>query len=207
VTDLHRVRDAEGTYARSTLLAPDCLAAIAKANLAFIDLLRTRAACPQPSTYGISAKTLNRLAQLPRAQQVTLADCPYALFDFAYADGRLWRTLTQRPAVAGLMPDDATSKFVRMAVFLTWHLSRSSDEPATLGLGMAPDVLRIWRGVELDDLEHIAGGASAALTARFASHGPFWDRLIMSAITREMSPSSSIRLLGLQLLAASHLSS
>ena len=167
MSDLHRVRDAEGTYARSALLAPDCLDAIAKANLAFIELLRAR----------------------------------------AYADARLWRTITQRPALPDLTPDNPNSKFVRMAVCLTWHLSRSSDEAAILGLGMAPDVLRIWRGVELNALEEIASAAGASLTARFANHGIFWERLITSVVTRDISPSSSIRLLGLQLLAASRLSS
>jgi hypothetical protein len=207
VSDLHRVRDAEGTYARSALLAPDCLDAIAKANLAFIELLRARASCSQAGMYGIATKTINRLVQLPPSQQVMLADCPYALFDLAYADARLWRTITQRPALPDLTPDNPNSKFVRMAVFLTWHLSRSSDEAAILGLGMAPDVLRIWRGVELNALEEIASAAGASLTARFANHGIFWERLITSVVTRDISPSSSIRLLGLQLLAASRLSS
>ena len=92
--------------------------------------------------------------------------------------------------------------FARPAVFFAWHLAHSNELAAALVLGMSPATQRAFRAIPLSVLERATHLVLPHLSARFGGHPSFWRRLLDSASSPSPAAGESVRLLGLQLLAA-----
>jgi hypothetical protein len=144
------------------------------------------------------------LTKLGPPGRALAAECPYSLFDLCFADAALWRSILaeSRPAVAA---PGAAGQFCRAAVFLSWHLVRSSELAAPLTLGMVPAVVDMWRAVPLAMIDHLAAVVAPFLAPRWAGHPTFWPLLAAAAAAGNHEELARVRLLGLQLLAADSL--
>jgi len=87
-------------------------------------------------------------------------------------------------------------------VFLAWHLAQSSELTAAVVLGMTAAVQQAWRGLPLSALDRAATAALPHLAARWGGHPRFWPKLLEAAAPVDRARADSVRLLGLQLLAA-----
>jgi hypothetical protein len=132
------------------------------------------------------------------------AECPYSLFDLRFADAGLWRSILadSRPAAGS---PGAPGQFCRAAVFLSWHLVRSSELAAPLTLGMVPAVVEMWRAIPLAMIDHLAAVVAPFLAPRWVGHPTFWTLLVDAAAAGNHEELARVRLLGLQLLAADSL--
>lgn len=144
------------------------------------------------------------LSELSPPGRALAAECPYSLFDLRFADVGLWRSILadSRPAVAA---PGAAGQFCRAAVFLSWHLVRSSELAAPLTLGMVPAVAEIWRAIPLAMIDHLAAVVAPFLAPRWVWHPNFWPQLADAAAAGNHVELARVRLLGLQLLAADSL--
>ncbi|HXQ31973.1 MAG TPA: hypothetical protein VN790_08435 [Steroidobacteraceae bacterium] len=182
------------------------LASIGEANALFLGLIADRhAARPDSGAFGLTADTAARIGALNAPARVAVAQCPYTLFDVRFKDALFWRHLTGE---AGRHLLDCAVKdacFARTAVFLAWYLAQSKDLAAALVLGMTPEVTCAWRGIPLSAIDHMALAALPHVEARWGRHTTFWPQLIDTGMPTTRDRAESIRLLGLQLLAADRL--
>ena len=193
------VRDGpESPYAARAVLDEGALAAIRESNRSFLTL----AAGAQSESLGIDSVTAARIRALDDAGLAAVADCPYTLFNLRFEDADFWRGFGFEAAQPWQSVATERVSFVRMAVFLAWHLARSNELAASLVLGMTPAVQRAWRAIPLSALERAAPGVLVHLQARWGSHPTFWGKLLDTAAPAARERADAVRLLGLQLLAA-----
>jgi len=192
-----------GAYLAEAVLDPGTLESIREANLAFLELvagqIRRRPGSP---AYGLGPRTAGALARLDALGLRAAASCPYTLFDLRFDDAAFWAGVARaaRAPGPGLLGDEAT--FSRTAVFLAWHLARSSELKAALVLGMSAPAHRSWLELPLAVLDHAGSLALPALGARWGGHPRFWPRLLEAVSPVDAVRAGSVRQLGLQLLAA-----
>ena len=194
--------DVRGGYHAHAVLEPGALEAIRETNVGFLALVAARhRALPGASAFGVRPATAEAIAALDARARRAAASCPYTLFDLAFHDAAFWHgVLAARSAGDGSLADEAT--FARTAVFLAWHLAQSSELTAALVLGMTPPVQQAWRALPLSALDHAATLALPRLAARWGEHVLFWPKLLEAAAPIDRTRAASVRLLGLQLLAA-----
>jgi hypothetical protein len=193
------VRDGpESPYTSRAVLDETALASIRETNLAFLALL----AGAGSEALGIDPVAAARIRTLDAAALATIADCPYTLFNLRFEDADFWRGFGLETAQPWQSAATERVSFVRMAVFLAWHLARSNELAASLVLGMTPDVQRAWRSIPLSVLERAAPGVLPHLQARWGRHPTFWIKLLSTAAPATRERADAVRLLGLQLLAA-----
>jgi hypothetical protein len=199
---LSSVRDGpDAAYAAQAVLDNGTLAAIREANESFLVLLGSSAAEPGgPAALGLPVHVAARVGELGSAERARVADCPYTLFNLRFDDPQFWRSLLPERVTAAEPP--ARLDFARTAVFLAWHLAHSNALAAALVLGMSGEVQRAWRAIPLSVLDAASHIVLPHLSARWGSHPTFWARLLAGAGAAGPGTAESVRLLGLQLLAA-----
>lgn len=203
---IHDAADGGGYLAHAVLDA-NALASIREANAGFLALVAERHAARRGSgAFGLTAATTADIAALDAVGRRAAAGCPYTLFNLRFEDGAFWADVARDPGLAGSgsLADEAT--FARTAVFLAWHLAQSSELTAALVLGMTPPVQRAWRSLPLSALDRAATVALPYLAARWGDHPGFWPKLLDAAVPADRGRGDSVRLLGLQLLAAEGIS-
>jgi hypothetical protein len=199
---IHDAADGGGYLAHAVLDA-NALASIRETNTGFLALVAERhAARPGAGLFGLPAVATAAIASLDAVGRRAAADCPYTLFNLRFEDGAFWSALARDPDLAGSRSVSDEATFARTAVFLAWHLARSSDLTAALVLGMTSPVQRAWRSLPLSALDGAATLALPHLAARWGDHPGFWPRLLEAAAPVDRARADSVRLLGLQLLAA-----
>jgi len=194
--------DVRGGYHAHAVLEPGALEAIRETNLGFLALVSARhRAEPQARAFGLRPATAEALAALDARALRAAASCPYTLFNLGFDDAPFWQgVIAAHAAGNGSLADEAT--FARTAVFLAWHLAQSSALTAALVLGMTPPVQQAWRMLPLSALDHAATRSLPRLSARWGDHALFWPKLLEAAAPVDRTRAASVRLLGLQLLAA-----
>lgn len=123
--------------------------------------------CTQQALHGLGARELERLAT-----------CPYSLFDIAFAEAAVWRSvLADPPAVDASAPTDA-SAFSLAALLFTRQLCQHHDGMARLLLGMTEEVVGLLAVHDLPALSACAFAGRPLLRARLADHPHFWSDLL-----------------------------
>lgn len=199
---IHDAADGDG-YRAQAVLDPGALDAIRETNAGFLALVaQRRPARTAAGVYGLTGETATAVGALDAVGRRAAASCPYTLFNLRFDDAEFWAAVAQQPGAAGAasLTDEAT--FARTAVFLAWHLAQNSALTAALVLGMTPPVQRAWRRLPLSALDRAATVALPHLTARWGDHPRFWPKLLEAAAPVDRTRADSVRLLGLQLLAA-----
>jgi hypothetical protein len=195
---------ADGTrYLTQAVLDQSTLDSICEANTGFLALVAGRhAACPGGGAFGLGPAAVAGIAALDFVGRRAAACCPYTLFNLRFEDAAFWRGVAIDAARAGSrsLTDEAT--FARTGVFLAWHLAQSSELTAALVLGMTAPVHQAWRNLPLSALDRAATAALPHLVARWGGHPRFWPKLLEAAAPVDRARADSVRLLGLQLLAA-----
>ncbi len=202
LSEIHDAADGSGYLAHAVLDA-NALDSIREANTGFLALIAERhAARPGVGVFGLTAAAAADIASLDAVGRRAAAGCPYTLFNLRFDDGAFWSAVARDPGVAGSgsLSDEAT--FARTAVFLAWHLARSSDLTAALVLGMTSQAHRAWRTLPLSALDRAATAALPHLAARWGDHPLFWPKLLDAAAPADRRRAATVRMLGLQLLAA-----
>jgi hypothetical protein len=191
-----------GGYLAQAVLDESALDSIREANGGFLALVAQRQATRPQAAFGLSEAAAAGIAALDAVGRRGAASCPYTLFNLRFSDAAFWRGIARGPRLAGSggLTDEAT--FARTAVFLAWHLARNSELTAALVLGMTAPVQQAWRALPLSALDRAATVALPQLAARWGDHPWFWPKLIRSAASVDRAQADSVRLLGLQLLAA-----
>jgi len=198
------VQDAgEGGYRAHAVLDANALASIREANAGFLALVADgHAARPGAGVLGLTAGATAAIAALDAGGRRAAAACPYTLFNLRFEDGAFWAGVASDPALAAVGGRGDAATFARTAVFLAWHLARGSQLTAALVLGMTIPVRRAFRRLPLPALDHAASVALPELAARWGGHPGFWPKLLEAAAPADRGRADSVRLLGLQLLAA-----
>jgi len=153
----------------------------------------------------------SRLAPLSAAQREAAANCPYALFDLRFRDAAHWQGRL-RQAEHWCISDErevdaATVDFVRLALFYAWHIASMPGLAAQLQLGMSVATAATFRATRLESLPSLAVTESKHLTARWGDCAVYWSALAGAASGGNPSALRRVQLHGLQLAAASRLSS
>jgi hypothetical protein len=200
--EIHDAPDGGG-YLAHAVLDRSALDSLRETNAGFLALIGARhAAHPGVGAFGLTAAATADVATLDAGGRRAAAGCPYTLFNLRFEDGAFWSGIVRSPGLAGpgSLGDEAT--FARTAVFLAWHLAQNSELTAALVLGMTSPVQRAWRRLPLSALDHAASEALPHLTARWGDHPRFWRQLRSAAAPLDPGRANSVRMLGLQLLAA-----
>jgi hypothetical protein len=205
IESIDRIHDTAdgGGYLAHAVLDPSALDSIRETNAGFLALVAQRHATqPGAGVFGLTAAAAAGIAALDAAGRRATASCPYTLFNLRFEDPAFWSGVVHEAGLAGSgsLADAAT--FARTAVFLAWHLAQSSELTAALVLGMTAPVQRAWRKLPLSALDRAATVALPHLAARWGDHPLFWPKLVEAPAPADRTRSHSVRLLGLQLLAA-----
>ena len=138
---------------------------------------------------------------------VEVARCPFSLFTASFNDGVYWRAVAGNSAVRESPVADADQpgrvelmSFAQLALFYAWHLARVNPAAARIVLGMPDQTLAAFEILSLTTLQNLAMTSPELFMPRWPERPTFWLRLLGSSSDR--TPSSEIRLLGLQMLAA-----
>jgi hypothetical protein len=191
-----------GNWTPQAHLSMEHLASMRGLNGRFLDLVGN----------GLLSPLLARqIASLSRAQRISAANCPYALFDLRFADDGYWRVRLQAVGTWRVADDDQVDAeivdFVRLALFYTWHVASSAGLAAHLLLGMHGNTAEAFRGVSVDALPALALAEAPNLTARWSGCRSFWSALIGAAAHPDPAALRRVQLSGLQLAAAAQLPS
>jgi hypothetical protein len=200
--EIHDAADGDG-YLVHAVLDRSALDSLRETNTGFLALIAARHADrPGSGAFGLTAAATADVATLDAGGRRAAAGCPYTLFNLRFEDGAFWSGIARAAglAAAGSLADEVT--FARTAVFLAWHLAQSSELTAALVLGMTGPVQRAWRRLPLSALDRAANAALPHLTARWGDHPRFWRQLRNAAAPLDPARANSVRMLGLQLLAA-----
>jgi hypothetical protein len=200
-----RIHDAPagGGYLARSVLDASTLETIRETNTGFLTLVaQRRASRPGAAAFGLSAAAVAGIATLGAAGLRAAASCPYTLFNLRFRDAAFWSGVARESSRdgSGSLSDEAT--FARTAVFLAWHLARRAELTPAVVLGMTPAVRQAWRALPLSAIDHAATAALPHLAARWGDHPLFWPKLIDAPQPDDRARRHSVRLLGLQLLAA-----
>jgi hypothetical protein len=199
---IHDAADGGGYLAHAVLDA-SALDSIRETNTGFLALVaERRAARPDAGLFGLTTAAVTAIAALDAAGRRAAASCPYTLFNLRFEDAAFWSGVVREAgrAGSGSLSDEAT--FARTAIFLAWHLAQSSALTAALVLGMTTPVQQAWRTLPLSAIDRAATAALPHLTARWGEHPLFWPKLVEAPDAADRARRHSVRLLGLQLLAA-----
>lgn len=204
VDSFGRIHDtADSGYLAHAVLDARALDSIRETNAGFLALVAERhAARPGSAVFGLTATAAGGVAALDAAGRRAAASCPYTLFNLRFEDTAFWTgvALEARLAGSGSLANEAT--FARTAVFLAWHLAQHSELTARVVLGMTPTVHQAWRRLPLSAIDRAATVSLPHLAARWGDHPLFWPKLVESPEAAPRARGASVRLLGLQLLAA-----
>jgi hypothetical protein len=200
-----RIHDAAagGGYHAHSVLDASTLETIRETNTGFLKLVAQRcAARPGVGSFGLCAAAVAGIAALGATGLRAAAGCPYTLFNLRFRDAAFWSGVARQSGRdgSGSLSDEAT--FARTAIFLAWHLARRAELAAAVALGMTPAVQQAWRALPLSAIDHAATAALPHLAARWGDHPLFWPKLIEAPQPEDRARRHSVRLLGLQLLAA-----
>lgn len=199
---IHDAADGGG-YLAHAVLDDSALDSIRETNLGFLGLAaRRHAAHPGAGAFGLTAAATTAIAALDAVGRRAAASCPYTLFNLRFEDAAFWRDVALDPGLAGSGSLGEEATFARTAVFLAWHLAQNAGLTAALVLGMTAPVQQAWRALPLSALDRAATVALPHLSARWGDHGRFWPKLLEAAAPVDRARAESVRLLGLQLLAA-----
>ncbi len=182
---------------------------IREMNHRFLDLVSVSPGGWSSPHTGMMVAVSAQVAPLSAAQRAAASNCPYALFDLRFHDSAHWRERLRggerASAVADELPagNDLT-EFVRLALFLAWHVASTSLRAAPLLLGMAEGTAAAFRAATIDCLPRLARAESANLTERWNNYPRYWAALTAAAARRDPADLRRIQLYGLQLAAAAH---
>lgn len=189
-------------YGVRAVLDPAILDAIREANGAFLSLLAARAqVAAGEAVYGLEAGCAARTMALGDAARRLAASCPYTLFDLRFDDAPFWQGVVRASGSAGSACASDEATFARTAIFLAWHLVRSSSLQASLALGMGRPAQDAWRVLPLSALDSAATLSLPHLTARWGERVGYWSKLLVGTSEPDARLDAARRL-GLQLLAA-----
>ena len=199
------IRDASeaGGYLAHAVLDTNALDSIRETNVGFLALVASRHAADRHARpFGLPSAIAAALASLYATGLRAAASCPYTLFNLRFDDASFWHGVAHDVWLGGdgSLRDEAT--LARTAVFLAWHLAQSSQLTAALVLGMTASAQQAWKRLPLSALDRAATVALPSLEARWGDHALFWPKLVESAAPVDRARAASVRLLGLQLLAA-----
>jgi len=199
-----RIHDAaDGGYLAQAVLDARTLDSIRETNSGFLALVAERHSTGAgPAVFGLTGAASTAIAALDAAARRAAASCPYTLFNLRFEDAAFWSGVARgaRLTGTGSVTDEAT--FARTAVFLAWHLAQQSELTAAVVLGMTAPVHRAWRALPLSAIDRAATVALPHLEARWGDHPVFWPKLVEPPVSSAGARGASVRLLGLQLLAA-----
>jgi hypothetical protein len=199
---IHDASDGGGYLAHAVLDA-SAMDSIREANSGFLALVAEHhRARPAAEVFGLTAASAQGVAALDPLGRRTAASCPYTLFNLRFEDATFWSGVALEPALAGSGSVSDAATLARTAVFLGWHLAQSSELTAALVLGMTVSAQQAWRELPLSTLDRAATVALPHLAARWGDHALFWPKLLEAASLGDRARGASVRLLGLQLLAA-----
>ena len=194
---------AEGGYLAQAVLDPAALDSVRDTNVGFLALIAQSAAnAPAAPAFGLDVAVVTRIAALDAVGRRGAADYPYTLFSLRFDDASFWRGVAREPASESTVDAGGEIAFVRKAIFLAWHLARNCDLAAAIALGLGEPARQAWRALPLSALDRAATAALPHLAARWGDHRRFWPRLVEAAAPVDRLRAASVRLLGLQLLAA-----
>ena len=188
-----------GSGAQDSHLSAEVLGSLRDLNHRFLDLTASR------TTDWVAG----RVAPLSAAQRAAAAGCPYALFDLRFEDDGHWQLRLQtsgswrvadEPAV-----DDATVRFVRLALFYAWHVASGGGLKAQLLLGMSGATAAAFRRVTVNQLSALAASEARHLSARWSGCTAYWSALTTAASRADPAALRRVQLHGLQLAAAARL--
>jgi hypothetical protein len=187
-----------GGWTHESHLSAQMLGSLHDLNHRFLDLAAVR-----PEWLGA------RVAPLTAAQRAAAADCPYALFDLRFQDDEHWQLRLQNCEswrVADEIPlDDATMRFVRLALFYAWHVAAGAGLAAQLLLGMKASTAEAFRRITVNQLPALVVTEAAHLSLRWSGCAAYWSSLIAAASLAEPKTLRRVQLYGLQLSAAARL--
>jgi hypothetical protein len=159
----------------------------------------------------LSPQLARQVAGLSRAQRISAANCPYALFDLRFADDGYWRGRLQTMDAWRIADDFQVNAeivdFVRLALFYTWHVASSAGLAAHLLLGMHGNTAEAFRSISVDALPGLALAEAVNLTARWSGCSSYWTALVSAAARLDPKALRRVQLSGLQLAAAAQLPS
>ncbi|GAC1663805.1 MAG: hypothetical protein NVS9B2_00410 [Steroidobacteraceae bacterium] len=187
-----------GSWAQDSYLSAGKLESLRALNLRFLDLAAMRAEW-----------VAGQVAPLSAAQRAAAAGCPYALFDLRFQDDGHWRQRLQNPVswhvADGSSVDDATARFVHLALFYTWHVASSELLKAQLLLGMNGDTAAAFRRITVSQLPGLVATEAVHLSARWSGCTAYWSALTAAASGVDPAALRRVQLYGLQLAAAARL--
>ncbi|HEV7611110.1 MAG TPA: hypothetical protein VGO37_04490 [Steroidobacteraceae bacterium] len=187
-----------GGWAQGSHLSIGTLGSLRDLNHQFLDLTATR-----------TEWLAGRLAPLSAAQRKAAAGCPYALFDLRFEDDGHWRLRLQNSlswqVADESAADDATVKFVRLALFYAWHVASSAGFEAQLLLGMNGDTAAAFRRMSVNQLPALVMTEAVHLSARWSGCSAYWTALTAAASAVDPEALRRVQLYGLQLAAAARL--
>ena len=196
-------------WAQASQLSGAGLHSLKDLNRRFLELAAI--GCGDWSCGGGIGGIASRLAPLNATQREAAANCPYALFDLRFRDATHWQgrlQQAQRWRISDERAVDApTVDFVRLALFYAWHIASTTGLAAQLQLGMSADTAATFRATTLDSLPTLAVTESQHLTARWSDCAVYWRALVGAACGGNPTVLRRVQLHGLQLAAASRLSS
>ncbi len=199
-----------GTWQAASLLDDSVAQALVEANAGFIERLAARVGTlgegaderTQPAVFGLPLDGGRRVLRLLGPERHRLAGAHFALFDLRFGDALFWSTaLRSPPVVAESRVTGDTTRWVREAVVLAWHLAQRGDLAAALTLGMTPAVQSLWSTMRLGALDAAAVAAEGVLQARWAGHPRLWPQLLGAVERNDPAALAAARHLGWQLLA------
>jgi hypothetical protein len=182
---------------RSTEL--ELVEAVRAANAAFLGHLAETAPALAGRGIEFPAPIQAALSALSPAACQRLAEMPFTLFSLNFSDAAFWRLAVEDdgPRSRG---DDRLAALARTAVFLAWHVVRTEPASAGVTMGMAAEVVAIYRNLPLSALDRLGVRCQSHLAPRWVARPAFWARLLAGAESR--SQLELARLYGMQLLAA-----
>lgn len=156
---------------------------------------------------GLPALVRREFLPATREARRRLADCPYLLLDAGFSRPERWSaaaTVHDRPArlPAAAPGFDCGVPLARRALLVGWHLARSNRLAARVALGMTAECAERIALLRLEALEAIAEAPYGGVRLRWEERPGLWQPLLRAARSERGAELASLRMRGLQLLAA-----
>jgi hypothetical protein len=193
-------------------LADGSLDSVVDINHQCLDFLVTMAAAGTARCPALFASHRAVWCEMPEALRARLAASPYLLVDAAFDDESRWRCLAPRmvqdvpghgaePVFAGPGAGD----FIRRVLVFGWHLARANPQLARVVLGMSPACAWHVARLRLQDLDWLAEFRPGWVRPRWERQPRVWLHLLLAAREADTELLTQVSLRGLQLMAASML--
>lgn len=135
---------------------------------------------------GLNDCLIGALGTLNDEQLARLANCPYSLFDLAFADEQAWQPdaqpATTRDRLVSTPPDRCIdpdhAAFSLAALMYARQMSDSFPDMTRLLLGMSEEVMRLFADLTLVQVTRSAFAGKPPLRARLHAHPNFWADII-----------------------------